>query len=52
MAMNSWKWAIRRGRGLGEILFALEDEQLEGRISTKEEARDFARRNFPVPKND
>ena len=40
------------GRGLGEILFALEDEQLEGRISTTEEARDFARRNFPVPKND
>ena len=40
------------GRGLGEILFALEDEQLEGRISTTEEARDFARRNFPVREGD
>ena len=37
------------GPGLGEILFALEDEQLEGRISTGEEAREFARRHFPLP---
>ena len=37
------------GPGLGEILTAVEDEQLEGRISTGEEARDFARRNFPLP---
>ena len=36
------------GPKLGEILFALEDEQLEGRIATKEEARAFARRNFPL----
>ncbi|MCY4383572.1 MAG: CCA tRNA nucleotidyltransferase [Nitrospinae bacterium] len=39
------------GPGLGEILAAIEDEQLEGRISTREEAREFARRNFPVPEN-
>lgn len=39
------------GPGLGKILFALEDEQLEGRISTKEQAREFARRNFPAPNN-
>ena len=37
------------GPGLGKILTAIEDEQLEGRISTREEARDFARRNFPPP---
>ena len=37
------------GPKLGEILLAVEDEQLEGRISTGEEARDFARRNFPLP---
>ena len=37
------------GPELGEILSAIEDEQLEGRISTREEARDFARRNFPPP---
>ncbi|MCY3823867.1 MAG: CCA tRNA nucleotidyltransferase [Nitrospinae bacterium] len=36
------------GPKLGEILFALEDEQLEGRISTKEEAKEFARRHFPL----
>lgn len=36
------------GPKLGEILFALEDEQLEGRISTREEAKEFARRNFPL----
>ena len=39
------------GRELGEILFAIEDELLEGRISTKEEAQEFARRNFPLPQN-
>ena len=39
------------GPGLGEILAAIEDEQLEGRISTREEAREFARRNFPPPEN-
>lgn len=39
----------RAGPELGEILFALEDEQLEGRISTREEAREFTRRNFPLP---
>ncbi len=37
------------GPGLGEILAAIEDGQLEGRISTREEAREFARRNFPPP---
>ncbi len=37
------------GPKLGEILTAIEDEQLEGRIATREEARDFARRNFPPP---
>ena len=37
------------GPGLGEILTAVEDEQLEGRIATREEARDFARRHFPPP---
>ena len=37
------------GPGLGEILSAIEDEQLEGRVSTEEEARDFARRHFPPP---
>ncbi len=40
------------GPGLGEILLALEDEQLEGRISTREEARDFAGRNFPLHEGD
>lgn len=39
------------GPKLGEILFAIEDEQLEGRISTREEAREFAQRNFPLPEN-
>lgn len=37
------------GPKLGEILTALEDEQLEGRIATGEEAREFARRHFPLP---
>ncbi len=37
------------GPGLEKILRAIEDEQLEGRISTTEQARDFARGNFPVP---
>lgn len=37
------------GPRLGEILLAVEDAQLEGRISTGEEARDFVRRNFPPP---
>ena len=37
------------GPGLGEILLAVEDAQLEGRISTGEEAREFARRHFPLP---
>ncbi len=40
------------GPKLGEILVAIEDEQLEGRISTTEQAKSFARRNFPIPKND
>ena len=40
------------GPGLGEIILALEDEQLEGRISTREEARDFAKRNFPLSEGD
>ena len=30
-----------RGKIIGEILLALEDEQLEGRITTQEEARNF-----------
>ena len=37
---------------IGEILFAIEDEQLEGRISTKEEAREFVKRNFRAPGKD
>lgn len=39
------------GPGLGEILLAIEDEQLEGRVFTAGQARDFARRNFAVPKS-
>ncbi|MDE0332275.1 MAG: CCA tRNA nucleotidyltransferase [Nitrospinae bacterium] len=39
------------GPKLGEILSTIEDEQLEGRISTKKGARDFARRHYPVPDN-
>ncbi len=39
-------------RRLGEIIFALEDEQLEGGISTKETAREFVRRNFPLSGDD
>lgn len=37
------------GPGIGEILRAIEDAQLEGSISTAAQARDFARGNFPVP---
>ena len=40
------------GPKLREILTAIEDEQLEGRISTGEEAREFARRHFPLPEGD
>jgi poly(A) polymerase len=34
------------GKIIGEILKALEEEQLEGRISTKEEAEKFVRQNW------
>ncbi len=37
------------GPGLGEILAAIEDAQLEGRVSTAAQARDFTRRNFALP---
>ena len=40
------------GPKLGEILVSIEDEQLEGRISTTEQAKSFARRNFAIPKDD
>lgn len=35
-----------RGKIIGEILQALEDEQLEGRITTQEEARDYVLVNW------
>jgi poly(A) polymerase len=36
------------GKIIGEILRALEDEQLEGKIKTPEEARDFVRTNWKI----
>jgi poly(A) polymerase len=35
-----------RGKIIGEILLALEEEQLEGRITTRQEARDFVLANW------
>ncbi len=40
-----------QGPRLGEILFALEDAQLEGCVSNAEQARDFVRRNFAIPQS-
>jgi poly(A) polymerase len=37
------------GPGFREILTALEDAQLEGRISTREQAEELVRREYPVP---
>jgi poly(A) polymerase len=37
-----------RGKIIGEILLALEEEQLEGRIATPEEARNFVLANWKV----
>ena len=37
-----------RGKIIGEILRALEDEQLEGRITTSEDARDFVGANWKI----
>ena len=37
-----------RGKIIGEILRALEDEQLEGRIATSEDARDFVEANWKI----
>ncbi|PKN50691.1 MAG: phosphohydrolase [Deltaproteobacteria bacterium HGW-Deltaproteobacteria-13] len=37
-----------RGKILGDILRTLEDEQLEGRIKTTEEARNFVRANWKM----
>ena len=37
-----------RGKIIGEILRALEDEQLEGRITTSEDARDFVGTNWKI----
>jgi poly(A) polymerase len=34
------------GKSIGDILLALEEEQLEGRIQTTEEARDYVRANW------
>jgi len=36
------------GKIIGEILRALEDEQLEGRIKTPEEARDYVAQNWKI----
>jgi poly(A) polymerase len=36
------------GKIIGEILRALEDEQLEGKIKTPEEAQDFVRTNWKI----
>jgi poly(A) polymerase len=36
------------GKIIGEILQALEDEQLEGRITTPEEAQDYVRANWQI----
>jgi hypothetical protein len=36
------------GKVIGEILRVLEDEQLEGRITTPEEAKDHVRANWQV----
>ena len=36
------------GKIIGEILHALEDEQLEGKIKTPEEAQDFVRTNCKI----
>jgi len=36
------------GKIIGEILHALEDEQLEGRIKTPEEARDYVAQNWKI----
>jgi hypothetical protein len=36
------------GKIIGEILLALEEEQLEGRIKTPEEARDFVSAKWKV----
>jgi poly(A) polymerase len=37
-----------RGKIIGEILRALEDEQLEGRITTREDARGFVENNWKI----
>jgi len=37
-----------QGKVIGEILHALEDEQLEGRIKTPEEARDYVAQNWKI----
>ena len=37
-----------RGKIIGEILRALEDEQLEGRIATSEDAKDFVEANWKI----
>jgi poly(A) polymerase len=36
------------GKIIGKILQALEDEQLEGRITTQEEAKDYVRANWQI----
>jgi len=37
------------GPGFKEILSAVEDQQLEGSLTTRDAALDFVRRNFPAP---
>jgi poly(A) polymerase len=39
---------FKPGKIIGEILQALEDEQLEGRITTREEARDYVLANWKM----
>ncbi|MGD0168383.1 MAG: CCA tRNA nucleotidyltransferase [Smithella sp.] len=41
-------FGFARGKIIGEILRALEDEQLEGRITTSEDAKDFVETNWKI----
>jgi len=40
------------GKMIGDILQSLEEEQLEGRIKTLEDARDYVLRNWQIPSHD